>query len=443
VLNISVTVLSGPSSGDEFKMQLKPDVPINIGRAKNNDLVLYDPLVSRFHAALELREGAPYLLDLGSTQGTYLMGFQVRDRGERLNPGDEFKVGSALLRANTIQAVQTEEEKSAELDAAAAAKRGKFKVIAIAVLSIVLAAILVPELMPHRGAPSQSEERLPGNYSDAVGYYPGLGSSSSKNHPYGARFNLPLSDQVVEFEFRGKVPVSVFSNGKPIARLTADDTAWNKWELVIPDYADVPSRELVLRPIGIRKGGVPQHWAVRNMRSTPLGDVPIVSQDLSFDFQLASTRALVDILSTDSTTLFKLVRGLQTLLTMTLVGGGIDGAGFRVQLDQPLLSANDLRKRLDGLKDEKAEQPRQRDLVSLLSATEAELWRRFGSRLSAASIAVDSKDWGQALREFEVLKRSFPDPADYRHDAAQDILRKKLPKRVLANPENYLKKGSK
>ena len=45
---------------------------IKVGRMLENDLVLQDPLVSRFHAEIRYEDGKFYIVDLDSTGGTYL-----------------------------------------------------------------------------------------------------------------------------------------------------------------------------------------------------------------------------------------------------------------------------------------------------------------------------------------------------------------------------------
>jgi anti-anti-sigma factor len=85
--------------GKEYSIQ--PD-PLTMGREADCDLVITDPLVSRRHAEIQLRDGTPYITDLGSVNGTWVNGQQIG--AERaLQGGDVIEVGDTKLgvRART------------------------------------------------------------------------------------------------------------------------------------------------------------------------------------------------------------------------------------------------------------------------------------------------------------------------------------------------------
>jgi hypothetical protein len=62
-----------------------------LGRRLDSDVVLADPRVSRRHAQLRWRSGRYVLFDLGSTGGTTVNGYSVREAV--LEPGDVFSLG--------------------------------------------------------------------------------------------------------------------------------------------------------------------------------------------------------------------------------------------------------------------------------------------------------------------------------------------------------------
>jgi pSer/pThr/pTyr-binding forkhead associated (FHA) protein len=73
---------------------------LTIGRAAGCQITLDDTYVSQLHARVFLRDGAYYVEDLGSTNGTYLNRKKVS--GPLLaKPGDQLQVGSVVLEVRT------------------------------------------------------------------------------------------------------------------------------------------------------------------------------------------------------------------------------------------------------------------------------------------------------------------------------------------------------
>ena len=72
------------------------DASLTIGRELGNDVVLTDPLVSRYHARLDPAP-VPVLHDLGSFNGTFVNGQRVQG-SVRLEPGYEVIFGNQAFR---------------------------------------------------------------------------------------------------------------------------------------------------------------------------------------------------------------------------------------------------------------------------------------------------------------------------------------------------------
>ncbi len=68
-----------------------------IGRSVETEIALNDSFLSNEHARMELRDGVWSLEDLGSTNGTFLNGFEVRASTE-VHDGDVVRVGRVELR---------------------------------------------------------------------------------------------------------------------------------------------------------------------------------------------------------------------------------------------------------------------------------------------------------------------------------------------------------
>src|SRR5207245_11182013 len=69
---------------------------VNIGRADYNDLVFPDESVSTTHAKLQRREGVWVLVDLDSTNGTFVDGERIKGEAP-LAPGAGVRLGESAL----------------------------------------------------------------------------------------------------------------------------------------------------------------------------------------------------------------------------------------------------------------------------------------------------------------------------------------------------------
>jgi cytochrome P450 / NADPH-cytochrome P450 reductase len=73
-----------------------PATTLRIGRAPDNDIVIEDPAVSRHHAELRNVAGAYQIVDLASSNGTFVNGMRVNVAA--LTEGDFVGIGSTTLR---------------------------------------------------------------------------------------------------------------------------------------------------------------------------------------------------------------------------------------------------------------------------------------------------------------------------------------------------------
>jgi diguanylate cyclase (GGDEF)-like protein len=79
---------------------------MRIGRDTNNDIVLEDTEVSRRHARLEARGRSWVLMDVGSTNGTFLNDREL-DACVKLKGGDRVKIGSQIFKFLTGDDVES------------------------------------------------------------------------------------------------------------------------------------------------------------------------------------------------------------------------------------------------------------------------------------------------------------------------------------------------
>ncbi|MEA5078889.1 MAG: FHA domain-containing protein [Anaerolineaceae bacterium] len=103
--SFKLIIESGPSAGTELLLE-KED--LTLGRDVNNDLVINDPEVSRKHARL-LKEGDSYVYeDLGSTNGTFILGERL-SRPTLLVPNSKITIGERVQLSFVVEGADPSE----------------------------------------------------------------------------------------------------------------------------------------------------------------------------------------------------------------------------------------------------------------------------------------------------------------------------------------------
>ena len=98
------------SKGEKKYYPLRASVTI-IGRSPDNDIVISDPKISRHHARFNLVDSNVYIVDLGSSNGTFVNRLLVKDK--KLVDKDEMLLGSTRM---IFEEVSAEEVSLAEED---------------------------------------------------------------------------------------------------------------------------------------------------------------------------------------------------------------------------------------------------------------------------------------------------------------------------------------
>jgi len=92
-----LTVLSSPSLEQGSGLEVGP-VPITLGRSDDNSSPLpKDDYASGHHARVESARDGVWIVDLGSTNGTFVNGDKLAGR-RRLKQGDVVRIGQTELR---------------------------------------------------------------------------------------------------------------------------------------------------------------------------------------------------------------------------------------------------------------------------------------------------------------------------------------------------------
>ncbi len=98
------------ADGDSWTFRLAPGATRTIGRAPRADFVVEAALVSRLHCRLTARDDLIDVVDLDSTNGTYINNRRVRTG--TLASGDCLKVGRVEMRVELQPSPFTDASKS-------------------------------------------------------------------------------------------------------------------------------------------------------------------------------------------------------------------------------------------------------------------------------------------------------------------------------------------
>jgi diguanylate cyclase (GGDEF)-like protein len=93
-----LVVIYAPAQSDLGKRHVLQKETTSIGRDRENDIVLDSDSVSRRHAKIEQRDGHFYLIDLDSTNGTFINDDAEPVAAVQLRRGDQIKVGDTIFK---------------------------------------------------------------------------------------------------------------------------------------------------------------------------------------------------------------------------------------------------------------------------------------------------------------------------------------------------------
>ena len=127
-IEVKLKVIDGPLQGGLFQDW---ESPLTIGRGLENNVVLLDDAVSTAHAQIVQEGDAYFIVDLKSSNGTFLDG--VKAQKSQLRNGGKIKVGASTLLFELVDLGQ---------------KRRNLKMTLIVVAAIVIIAVLVKVLQP-------------------------------------------------------------------------------------------------------------------------------------------------------------------------------------------------------------------------------------------------------------------------------------------------------
>ena len=93
-----LVVIYSPERSDLGKRHLLDKDKMRVGRDRDNDIVLNSDSVSRRHARFEHRDGHLFVVDLDSTNGTFVNDGTEPSTHAQLRKGDQIKIGDTIFK---------------------------------------------------------------------------------------------------------------------------------------------------------------------------------------------------------------------------------------------------------------------------------------------------------------------------------------------------------
>lgn len=93
-----LVVIHAPVQNDLGRRHVLDKDTTTVGRGRDNDIVLPSDCVSRRHARLEQRAGNLFVVDLASTNGTFINDDAHAVRERQLQRGDRLKIGDTIFK---------------------------------------------------------------------------------------------------------------------------------------------------------------------------------------------------------------------------------------------------------------------------------------------------------------------------------------------------------
>jgi len=156
-----LVIENGKDSGRQISI---PANGARLGRSSRNDIVIEDPVLSRYHCRLFFKpEEGLWVCDLGSANDTLVNGSPVQEA--RLRPGDRIAVGDTILKVLEDSPVAAADGQLApgapvvdlglaqDKPRAPGVSFGKGAILLIACLAILAAAVWLPKLLRTKPAP--------------------------------------------------------------------------------------------------------------------------------------------------------------------------------------------------------------------------------------------------------------------------------------------------
>ena len=427
--NFELLVTDGPLKGSRFHVDSKG---VRLGRSSSCEIAVNDPLLSRNHCLFEVRDGALWVTDLVSANGTAVNDAPLDAAPYRLSPGDQVQAGDTELRvlaenesADVVPAVTKIDlglgKPEPQLDTPGEKKTSLARYVLWGVAAASICAAVALFIVP--STPVSVE------------------ASAEKGRAVEADDLLSFSFEKVEANTESIYRYALSYDGKSLT-VQIDDakdgvTEKDRHVTKSMEVGEAAKKRLaaILGTAGLHRlareyAGVPlvpntlQSVSLHVVRSSRVLDVSVENKEPPEELRAAVEQ--LETFAKNEFGIWAMQYSVDKLIEMSVDARRAGDAKWEERDVQYGNIAAALKKYTEAKVFLDTVEPKPADYASLEARrreVEAELERRFTEQRFRADRAIKMEDWETARRELRVLCEMIPDQKDKRHRNAASQLR--------------------
>jgi len=422
-------VTEGPLNGRRFTVDSKG---VRLGRSSSCEIVVPDPLLSRNHCLFEVRDGALWVTDLVSANGTTVNGAQLDAEPFKLSPGDQVRVGDTQLRvlvddqAEALPAItkidlglgssEPQLDGPEEKKTSSSARYILWGVAAASICAAIALFLVPPAAVPGEDVSAVKEGMSEGD--DLLSFsFEKVEANKDSIYRYALLFDgKSLTVQIDDAKDGGAEKDRHVSKsmevGESAQKRLSSILGASGLHRLAREYVGMPLLPNTL-----------QSFSLHVVRSSRVLDISVENKEPPDEFRVAVEQ--LETFAKNEFGIWAIQYSVDKLVEMSVEARRAGDAKWEERDVQYGNIAAALKKYTEAKVFLDTVEPKPADYASLEERrreVEAELERRFTEQRFRADRAIKMEDWGTAMRELRVLCEMVPDPKDKRHrDAASQL----------------------
>ena len=412
-----ILVAEGPLKGSRYTV---PETGLRLGRSSSCEISIADPALSRNHCLFEVRDGALWVTDLASANGTIVNDEPLGAESKMLKPGDLVTAGETVLALVEPGGDLPPEQPAApkidlgfgKQEEADGGKPAPLRLVLwiVAALVVIGAATLIL-VSPGESDATDAPKELPAAAPVLKGFtFEKVEADTAGIYRYALTY-APDGSLTVEIDDIPKenrhVKKTAVLSAKAQARLAEIFAAKELYKLDA-EYTGVP-----LQPNTLKS------FALRVLRGSRVFDVTIENTLEPDAFR--AVRELLEAFSKNELGIWAIQYSAEKLVELSAESRRAGDAKWEERdvqhgnLAAALAAYDEAMFYLETVDPKPADYG---ELANCRQKTKAELDRRYKDQRFLADKAINMQDWVMAQRELRVLCELIPDSKDPRHAEA-------------------------